>query len=671
MMEKRGQATAFIIIGIVILVVIGGIVAVRQGYFGNLLEKIGLTKGAPTELKPVQQFMSSCVSDIASHGINLVALQGGYINFPSDNIPTTPFTPLSESLEVIPGSDIRSSVWFREQGNGIQQLNIPSKTIIENEIADFVNENIGFCVNNLTAFESEGYEISNARNPRTVVSMNDNSVSVNVEMPLSIMRNGIEFSLDNFNADIDSSLGKTFNIAKNIFEEENNQLFFENRTIAMLVAYDEEVPYSGVDFSCTERVWSKSDSILKLKNIMFENIAASGLKGNRNAPTDLEYLQMDGVSVPSNFDVNFLYIPEWPTVIEINPSEGDILRGNAVTKKAGSVASTMLASFVCISDHRFIYDIKYPVLVTVRGDDGLLFQYAFEVIIDNNQPRINNLEQIDYEDVESPICNYPQKDVTVVTGSVDSFGDVVPLDDVSLTFNCYPANCPIGISKRNANGEPVLNAKVPLCFNGIIEGNKEGYFNGKSLFSSNTESSPVLVTLEPLYKKEINVFVIDKEGNSNPREPYSTEKITLQLVNEDLGYSTYLNYPSENNQLELLAGDYQITAYIVRNSTWEITTEKQILENCIDTRAKGLMGFFKSEEHCETTEIESMDFNQVLTGGAAFKFNFDRKNLAEDNELNIYVLSDPIPGSLDEMQKIQISIFTNKDNPRFKYPDFG
>ena len=651
MMEKRGQATAFIIIGIVILVVIGGIVAVRQGYFGNLLEKIGLTKGAPTELKPVQQFMSSCVSDIASHGINLVAL--------------------SESLEVIPGSDIRSSVWFREQGNGIQQLNIPSKTIIENEIADFVNENIGFCVNNLTAFESEGYEISNARNPRTVVSMNDNSVSVNVEMPLSIMRNGIEFSLDNFNADIDSSLGKTFNIAKNIFEEENNQLFFENRTIAMLVAYDEEVPYSGVDFSCTERVWSKSDSILKLKNIMFENIAASGLKGNRNAPTDLEYLQMDGVSVPSNFDVNFLYIPEWPTVIEINPSEGDILRGNAVTKKAGSVASTMLASFVCISDHRFIYDIKYPVLVTVRGDDGLLFQYAFEVIIDNNQPRINNLEQIDYEDVESPICNYPQKDVTVVTGSVDSFGDVVPLDDVSLTFNCYPANCPIGISKRNANGEPVLNAKVPLCFNGIIEGNKEGYFNGKSLFSSNTESSPVLVTLEPLYKKEINVFVIDKEGNSNPREPYSTEKITLQLVNEDLGYSTYLNYPSENNQLELLAGDYQITAYIVRNSTWEITTEKQILENCIDTRAKGLMGFFKSEEHCETTEIESMDFNQVLTGGAAFKFNFDRKNLAEDNELNIYVLSDPIPGSLDEMQKIQISIFTNKDNPRFKYPDFG
>ena len=177
--------------------------------------------------------------------------------------------------------------------------------------------------------------------------------------------------------------------------------------------------------------------------------------------------------------------------------------------------------------------------------------------------------------------------------------------------------------------------------------------------------------MNPLYKKKLNIFVIDKDENSNPRQPYSTEQITIQLVNEDLRYSTYLNYPSDNNEVELLAGDYQVSAYIIRNSTWEITTEKQILNNCFDTRAKGLLGFFKTEQHCETAEIDPMSFDQVLTGGASFKFNFDRKNLADDNAINLYVLSDSIPSNLDDMEKIQMLILTNKDNPKFRYPDFG
>jgi len=671
-MKKRGQATVFIIIGIVILIVIGGIVAVRQGYFENMLEKVGLSKSAPLELKPLQQFMSGCISDVGRNAVNLAALQGGYIKLPSDNIPITPFTPLGSSLEIIPGSDLRSAVWFRERGNGIQELNIPSKDEIENQISNFINENINFCISNLTSFVDQGYDISINDNPKTVTVFNNNRVSFSVNIPMKINKDGTEFSLETFSSSIDSSFGKTFDLAKKIFDAENNQLFFENRTIAMLIAYDDEVPFSGVDFSCSERTWSKSDSIVKLKNILFENVAATGVSGNRNAPKELSYLQLGDVSPPSDVDINFMYIPNWPTVVEINPSKGDLLRGNPVTKKTGSIASTMLASFVCISDHRFIYDIKYPILVTVRGEDGLVFQYVFEVIIDNNQPRINNLEQIDYEDVESPICRYPQKDVAIVTGTLDGDNNVIPLNDVTLMFNCFPATCPLGNSKLNVDGAPILNTKVPLCFNGIVEGVKNGYFKGKTLYSSNTAGSdPILVTLNPLYKKKLNIFVIDKDENSNPRQPYSTEQITIQLVNEDLGYSTYLNYPSDNDKVELLAGDYQVSAYIIRNSTWEITTEKQILNNCFDTRAKGLLGFFKTEQHCETAEIDPMSFDQVLTGGASFKFNFDRKNLADDNAINLYVLSDSIPSNLDDMEKIQMLILTNKDNPKFRYPDFG
>ncbi len=634
------------------------------------LDKLGLIKLKPVEIKSLQTFLDSCVEQVSKDGINIIGLQGGYVNLPEDEMPTSPFTPLQANLEIIPGSDLKVPLWFRERGNGVQQLNVPSKSDIEKELNNYVNKRFVLCLNNLSSFAEQGFVMEADAIPDTKSKIWDDKVIVTVEYPIRVSKEATEFNLEKYSASVDSKLGELYEAAKEIITKENQDTFLENRTIAALIAYDPEVPFSGVDLSCSEKTWFKPEVIAKLKNILFENTAAITVKGtNAKTKDSLKYLQFDALeNSRNNIDINFMYIPNWPTVVEINPSEGNILRNNPIGKRSGGGVQAIVSSFVCIGDHRFVYDIKYPVLVTIRDSSGLIFQFATEVIIDNNKPRVNRQEILDLPDVDNEICKYPQRDLIIGTGTFSDNSELKSLSDVDLSFKCFPANCDLGTSRSDQKGRPVLITKVPLCVNGVVEGRKENYFPGKAFFSSNEEEdNQVLITLEPKYKKKVKVFVIDKE-TGDVREPYDTEQIGFQFIHKTLTFTTSYNYP-EDEEVELLVGDYKINSYLIRNSTWPITTKKETIENCIDTRAAGLMSFFKKETHCEKMEIEPMELDYAMTGGAIFENTFERRELASDGELNLYILSDPVPSDLDAMQRVQLALEINSEHPLFRYPE--
>lgn len=673
-MKKRGQAAAFIIIGLIFLILLITFIAVKRGFLSDLFEGVSNERiNVPQQVKPLQGFLDSCVNGITNEAVTLIGLQGGYIDLEEDEIPTTPFTPLGKNLEIFADSDFRTSVWFRERGNGIQELAIPTRSFMEDEIRKHVERNFALCVYNLTSFEDQGYIISGNGVPKANVQIGDGKISSVVNFPLNIKIKDTDFVLSEHRADIDSNLGKLHNMAIQIMESENEEHFLEQKTLDILVAYDPEVPFTGTDLSCNEKIWFKSEVEKRLKNIIFENVAAMRIKGSDYNLNDekFKYLEFDALDNEDNeVNINLMYIPEWPTAVEISPSEGNVLRSDLISKKTGGAAATVVSSFFCLNHHRFVYDIKYPVLIILRDNSGFTFQYATEVIIDNNEPRENRDELINFPDPESQICKYPQKEVTVFTGAINSQGDLVPLENVSLNFKCFPASCPIGVSTINANGETLVKAKVPLCFNGILEGSKEGYKQiQKTIFSSNSESGDsLLVELEPLYKKRVNLFVIEK-NTGRVREPYSTEQINFQFINKDTTYQTTYIYPNNDNFVELLPGNYLINSYLLRNSsTYKITIPKEKIETCIDPKDQGFFGLF-GDKVCNSVETEAMDFDTILTGGATeVEYKFNGEDLAKDGALNLYILSSDIPSNFNELQKVQIEIETNKDHELFREP---
>src|SRR3989338_5723658 len=195
-MKKRGQAAAFIIIGIIILIIIIGIIVVKNDYLSELFDKISTERQTvPQQVRPLQDFLDSCVEQVTKEAISIASLQGGYIDLPRDPIPISDFTPLGTVLEIIPGSDLKTAVWFRERGNGIQELNVPTKKDIQDGISDYVEINFARCVNNLTEFEDKGYLASARGTPNAIVELEDSAVSTTVKFPINVKIADTNFSL--------------------------------------------------------------------------------------------------------------------------------------------------------------------------------------------------------------------------------------------------------------------------------------------------------------------------------------------------------------------------------------------------------------------------------------------------------------------------------------------
>jgi len=672
-MEKRGQATAFIILGIIVLVVVFGVIAVKNDLFKNLFQKITQSRETiPLQVKPIEDSLSSCIHNVGSRAVQLVSLQGGYLDLPNDVMPSTELSPLSSSLEIISGSGFETSVWFRERGNGIQELNVPTKNRIEQEISNYVDRNFESCISNLTYFNNKDYKLSFGGSPITKTSISDNDVDIVVDFPIDVSIQDNDFTLNDHHAVVNSKLGELYSMSSEMIDNLNTGYFLENQTINMLVAYNEEVPFSGTDFSCDQKIWYKNDVSRRLKNIIYENIAAVNVKDSNIdvQNKELKYLELDPFkSSHKDVTISLSYIPNWPTLVEINPSEGNVLKSDNIIKNSGGVASTIVSSFFCINTYRFVYNVKYPVLVTMRSSDGLVFQFATQVIVDHNQPRKNRMTTLDLPDSTSQLCQYPQRKVNVLTNTLDGNGLVIPLKDVNLAFKCFPASCPLGTS--SSGNTPYLDVNIPMCYNGIFEGTKENYFVGKTLYSPNNPDSPdsVNVILDPVYKKKVNVYVIDK-SSGDVREPYDSEQVNFEFMNKLSKFSSTLNYP-DNKEVGLIAGDYIVNSNIIRNSTWKIKYDSQEIENCVDTRASGIFGFFSTEKKCFKTETDPVELDYVLTGGAKFENSFSRSDLSSDEPLNLYILSSPIPSDLEGLQKIQIETETNNEHPLFKLPNVG
>jgi len=662
-MKKRGQITTIIIIGIVAIILIITAYSFRDVIFKELFN-IQYQKQAnvPPQIDPIRLSMDSCIEQTASDAVNIVGQQGGYIDIPFEQLPTSSYTPFSAILEIFPNSGIKTAFWYYERPNGIKVISIPSLKYIETEIENYINQNLDNCVNNLTYYANQGYTIEIPDAPKTNIDIFNDIINVKVDYPLIITIKDITFNLGTHYAKINADLKSLYEIAKSTMEKENKENFFEEKTLDMMVAYD-EIPFSGVDLSCAPKIWYKPEVIKNIKYVVSRNIANMRLKGTTYPEID-KYYEFDALtdSYP-DIKANFMYSQNWPMVVEVTPSEGNVMRGNQISKKTSDTATSILSSFVCITDYHFVYDLKYPILTILTDKNGYIFQFATEIIIDNNQPNINPITPLNLPDVASPLCDFPTKEITVSTLAPDEDGTLMPLDNVDITLKCFPAVCNTGTTKLKGT----LTAKFPACVNGVLEGKKEGYYPGKITIDTNEEQDQQIpVILEPLYKKHMIVKVIDKKTGVI-RDPYESEQVSILFTNKDTEFSTSYIYPSED-PIELMVGNYEIQSYVIGNSTWPITFPKQIITKCVNVKKEGILALFREgDEKCFDTEIPETEMDMVLKGGVIFDYEFTRDSLTTP-DMVFYTMAEPIPSSLNDLALLQQSLPENKNHPKFRYP---
>ena len=654
-MQKRGQVTVFIVVGIVILVAFAFLFFFRGQITESTFEDQMNALTVPRQIEPVKDYFDACLKQKVQDGVFLLGEQGGYINIPEDIMPRSISNTFSNTLEIYPGAEV--AYWYYETANGIEQQSIPSITNMEKELEGYLDEEFLDCFYYTYTFEEDGLEFQNPPYAISDVTIQDNTIQVEVVADVYVTLKEVATEIERHMVIVESNLGEMYNLAKEIYEEENQNTFLEEKTIDTLVVYD-ELPFSTTEFSCERKVWQKSEVLEDMKEILNANIAAIELKPISSAsylrPTP-EYFQLD-IQKPYYVNEQFQYFTSWPIEMEVSPTKGgELLVGDPLTQSVPEI-SKFLNLFFCLNNYHFVYDIKYPVLISLSDESGFTFQFANLVKIDNNQPRTYEGEVVNYEDSTEFSENFCNNAAIPTEVSAYDYETLSGIPGTSILYKCFSTTCYIG--ETDSNGK--LTANFPPCLNGAVIAQKQGYEIASTSLTTNTEQTASLL-MDRYYQLDLEMWSINMNDGST--RGLTNMQAVVQFENLDNGYVTMVT--QQDNEVKLTSGDYKVTAYLLTEEGIEIELRTDTFTQCVDVPKPGILGLFGSDEKCFSNELEGDTLTDAIVGGASFEWNADLQNA---NKIKVYIPYNKMPTTQSEMLEVFDNIQTNSEELYFIYP---
>jgi len=203
--SKRSQVTPFIIVAILLIGILGG-------YFLIKNVEVDLISKVDPEVRPIYSFVENCLEDTAVDGIYYIGETGGY------------FVPAKDST-------IEGIAYYYLDGNN----HFPDKKILENELALYIENFVGFCSGDFVDFPDFEVEVGEI-NVKT--NIRDNEVVIEADYFVSVKKGESSYSFNKFESNIPIRLGIVYNVSR----EMTNDLIENNGDICIscITRYGEE-----------------------------------------------------------------------------------------------------------------------------------------------------------------------------------------------------------------------------------------------------------------------------------------------------------------------------------------------------------------------------------------------------------------------------------------------
>jgi len=623
LVEKKAQVSLFIIIAII---VVTSVILITL-----FIEK---QKTIPTEFQVIENYFLGCIKYNTEEGARILGEHGGYIKLPKFE-PGSAYMPFSSQLNFF-GSFI--PYWFYISGNNIMKSQVPSLTRMEKQLSEFLEEEIEKC--DFSDFKKQGYNIITGK-PRASVKIKDNFISVVMQYPITISKGNSKSRIAIHKVEVKSKLGKFYNLAKKIYEEEQSNFFLENKTLDVLYLY---APTNNVELSCAPKVWLKHEIERDVKEAIAANIGNLKLKGSYYKVKDKEkkYFIIDFPGVVDE-NINFLYSPSWPTRFKIWSSnketneKGEIL----VARPIGLQKGLGILGF-CYLQYHFIYDIAYPVLVQIFDSyTSELFQFPMVIYINKNKIRKHTNAEMP-ESIETDLCKYKITPISIYTYTQD----FKPIE-ANISFKCLNEICKVGQTTL-VGEEAVLKTNLPQCLNGFIIASSDGYAESKLQIDTNREALAELI-LQPLYNLSLEVLL----GGV----PLAQDERAIVTIQADNGKTQIIAYPQQKS-IQLKEGNYRISLQIYRKG--EILIGEQKTTYCVKVPASGIKSFFGiKEERCYDIDIPSQTLTEIIVGGGTTVAYFMEEELKNSDKLTLIASIVGTPKNLFELYDIYTVIEEN------------
>ncbi len=473
--SKKAQVTVFIILGLLFLLALILVVVFRREVITIKPEEL-----LPTKKGKIETFISNCIATAGREALTKVGLQGGYIVVPSDlandggrHLRTSPFT-------VIP-------YWAYGP-----TTSIPSLDEIKAQVDGYLEKNVRPCLLDTESFQQE-FTLVEKSAIEADTQIVDAKTIFNVHWVIEIRDKAGEIitELADHTADSPIKLKRVYETAKRIVETEMATLKLEDLTQDLLALEHPDVPLAGFEVSCGQKKWPISKVKETIQDLLRVNLRELRMSGTDYVqfPDTLPYYQhhyiMDlgeDFSQPQ-VSVLFEYQNNYPFAFEVTPRSGSSLRSNQLG------GGNELLSLFCLQSWKFVYDVSYPVKVTVRDETtDYPFTVAMTVHLKRNIPDRSDTAQfrktVFFDEVsDEEFCSNARLPMTALTYELieeEKSGIYTrdPLENVQLSFTCLRYTCPQGKTVYGfANLGPVAayTTNYPYCVGGILRGKKEKY----------------------------------------------------------------------------------------------------------------------------------------------------------------------------------------------------
>ncbi|MDD5086208.1 MAG: hypothetical protein PHV16_00480 [Candidatus Nanoarchaeia archaeon] len=571
-MKKRGQVTVFIILGIFILMAtILIFYYINRTYFTPDVV-------VPQQVAPIKNYVESCIYDVGKEAIIIMGIQSGYVEIPEE-------ISMDSDAYILVGGSVKTPYWYLN-GEDIS----PTMEDMQSQISDYVYKNMKNCLKNFSGIDE--FIIEEKDNITVETSIAEEEVVIKLDYTLIIKnRKGdriTEWSL--YSNSVPVRLRRIYRLAKNLMNAENKDMFFERKTID-LMALDPEIPFTDMEFSCTNLEWSKTEIKNTVQELLYYNLPKIRIDRTdyipflypdsvykefqsiniekdpipENIPDDLyEYNQFFWKPLSESFNdmkVGVRYMKDWSMQLEANPSNGDLMSSNMFE------GDSEYLSMFCINLYHFTYDIVYPVEIAIRDEksfngEGYVFRYAFPVLIKQNSPDRSDFDITKLDTyVDAGFCNDLTEEEYII--QVRDARTQLEIDNASIIFECVKYKCNLGFTEADANSYR-LKTKIPSsCVNGIVKASKEGYLKQEKQI----DEKNVLIEMEPLKKFDFQVMKVDESGQKSLASD-ETAAIYIKSVKKD--YNIFALYPKEEGMkyIELINNnaDYSIEIFLMKGN---------------------------------------------------------------------------------------------------------
>ncbi|HLC96918.1 MAG TPA: hypothetical protein VJH97_06370 [Candidatus Nanoarchaeia archaeon] len=607
---KKGQVTAYIIIGLAILLVVAIFLFARTDIIRNQLP---VSEQVPLEFDPVKTFVEGCLEQTAIQGLETLGERGGFINPGQYGFIT--------SSEVTQGNAIAMANnwmvplwWYLKSDNqcsgGCEFSVVPEAKLhlyknagmpsIEGQLEDYVNQHLTDCINDFRELGRQGFSVTEDGQPQASVLILDNSISFGLTYPISAKKISTR-EITQFASEVDVNLKDMYELAVLLTNLEAAYHYLEVYALDMIVALsapqeDKLPPMAETTFNFGNYPhWSKSKVQSQISGLLSSYISLLKVYGTANFeefyfpgdPFRTGFynggMVLPGNATFANLAVSFDYLG-WQPYFDLN-CKGDDCVPDSI--------STQIIQLFGIQRYNFLYDLSYPVLITLTdpdaiafGSKGYSFTFALEANVRDNQAMKSNYVPVKVADASASSLVCGKKVSGEVTVKITDSLTKEPVSDAAVIYSCAGESCSIGETDEVGS----LVSKFPICFNGIVSYIKEGYVGSSYILTTDDQKAVSSITLNPVVTKRFTVkkALMEKTASGytaipssigNPMDLDDNERAIIYL-NKKIGpneqpYSTYAEFSGGMAEISLAPGEYdmRIDLYYYGNFTIPARTE--------------------------------------------------------------------------------------------------